>query len=109
MNTQEFEDRLTVALDKKALRHWDYFIGQQFHKIKVLKQKNNAKYADREYKKVMTIEVPTIDGSILVTVCATKDTTDFYYFGITKDNNSDENLWDMYEKYKIMKAFGAKI
>jgi hypothetical protein len=109
MNTQEFEDRLTATLNKKAIKQWDYFIEQQYPQVKVVKQKNNAKYADREYKKVMTIEVPTLDGSILVSVCGTKDTIDFYYFSITKDNDSEENLWDMYEKYKIMKAFGAKV
>lgn len=109
MNTQEFEDHLSATLDKKAQTHWGHFIEQYHHQIKVVKQKTNTKYADREYKKVMTLEVPTLDGAVLVTVCGTKDAIDFYYFGITKDNNSDEDLWDMYEKYKIMKAIGAKV
>lgn len=109
MNTQDFEDHLTAILNLKAQKNWDYFIEQHLHHIKVHKQKTNTKYADREYKKVMTIEVPTLTGNVLVTVCATKDAIDFYYFGITKDADSSENLWQMYEQYKLMKAMGAKV
>jgi hypothetical protein len=109
MNTQEFEDVLTATLNQKALKHWEYFLQQQHPQIKFIKQKKNTKYANQEYKLVITLEVPTTDGSILVTVCATKDKTDFYYFGVTKDDDSDDNLWQMHERYKIMKALGAKV
>ena len=109
MNTQEFEAALTATLNQKEQKSWEHFIKQHHPQIKFIKQKKNTKYADREYKLVLTIEVPTLDENILVTVCATKTTTEFYYFGITKDNSSDENLWEMHERYKIMKALSAKV
>jgi preprotein translocase subunit SecB len=109
MRTNEFEEAMTATLAINAQKSWDHFLQQQHPKIKLLKQKSNTKYADREYKSVLTIEVPTLDATILVTICATKDKIDFYYFGITKDDSSDENLLEIHERYKIMKALGAKV
>ncbi len=109
MRTHDFEQKLMNSISNATHSSWFAVLQQKHPHIRLLKKKANAQYAGREYKQIMKYEVPTTDGNILMTMCSTKDEIHFYYFGITKDETSNENLNDMYEKYILLKALGMKI
>jgi hypothetical protein len=109
MKTHDFEQNLMNSIANTKHSSWRDVLLQKHPHIKLVKKRFNTSYAQREYKEVSTFEVPTTDGNVLMTMCSTKDEIHFYYFGFAKDETSDEDLNDMYEKYKLLKALGVKI
>ena len=109
MKTHAFEQKLMDSIGKTSHSSWLAVLQQKHPYIRLLKKKANAQYAGRIYKIVATLEVPTTDGYILMTMCSTKDEIHFYYFGITKDETSVDDLNEMYEKYSVMKQLGFKM
>lgn len=103
MRTRDFEKRLMDSIVNATRSSW-WNLWLQKHKIHLLKHRKNSHYAERDYKRVLTFEVPTEDEVVLMTVGETATHLDFYYFGIEVNDNSSENLDVLYERHLLMKA-----
>jgi hypothetical protein len=107
MRTRDFEQRLMDSIANATKSSWWHLL-QQKHSIRLIKNKTKTKYANVEYNRVLTFEVPLLDGVVLMTIGERGTHLDFYYFGFTLDQDSHDNLNDHYEKYLIMKALRGK-
>ncbi len=103
MRTREFEKRLMDSIVNATRNSWWQLLEHK-HKIRIVKHRKKSHYAERDYKQVITFEVPTDDGLVLMTIGETATHLDFYYFGIDVDDNSNENLDVLYERHLLMKA-----
>jgi hypothetical protein len=107
MRTKDFEQRLMDSIANATRQSW-WHILQQKHNLKLVKRKVNTKYAGVTYSRVLTFEVPTLEGNVLMTIGERGSHLDFYYFAITPDDDSDENLNDLYERHEIMRALRGR-
>ncbi len=107
MRTKDFEQKLMDSIVNATKSSWWHLL-QQKHDLRLVKKRLNSKYANVEYKRVLTFEVPTPNEVILMTIGERGSHLDFYYFGITPDDDSDENLNDLYERHLIMKALRGR-
>ncbi len=103
MRTRDFEQRLMDSIANASRTSW-WHLWLQKHHIRMVRHRKNTHYAERDYKRVITFEVPTDDSVVLMTVGETATHLDFYYFGIDVGDNSTENLNVLYERHLLMKA-----
>jgi len=107
MRTRDFEQRLMDSITNASRSSW-WHLWLQTHQIRLVRHRKSTHYAERDYKRVITFEVPTDDSVVLMTVGETATHLDFYYFGIDVDDNSTENLNVSYERHLIMKALRGR-
>lgn len=108
MRTIDFEQNLLSSLNNVVTKHWiDFFL--QKHKIRLLRKTGKTTYANKQYSKLAVFEVPILNNEIVVmTVGQTGKQLEFHYFGFEVDQNSNENLNDLYEKHLMMSALRGK-
>lgn len=95
------------SIANASRKSW-WHLWLQKHHIRMVRHRKNTHYAERDYKRVLSFEVPTDDSVVLMTVGETATHLDFYYFGIDVDDNSTENLDVSYERHLIMKALRGR-
>ena len=107
MQTRDFEQRLMDSIANATKQSWWHLL-QQKHDLRLVKKRLKSQYANVEYNRVLTFEVPTLNEFILMTIGERAGYLDFYYFGITPNDRSTENLNDLYEKHLLMKALRGR-
>ena len=109
MRTAEFEQRVRKAMVTASASSWPDLLVQKLH-LRKLKVKLKTQYAGVAYQRVAKFEVPLVDSSfVLLTIGFTGTDYDFYYFGFDPDENSTEDLDDLFSKYLMMRALKGNL
>lgn len=100
MQTNKFETLIKQQLEPVST-DWVIKLENRFPNIKVTKSLDHCKYFPdgKLYKKLVQCDLNLRTEMIMMTIAQDRNKLEFFYFGITSDETSDECLLELSNEY----------